>query len=85
MVEAADLYSLFDELELAIGASAYTKVIGVADKILKRAPGDIDALNCKLVALIQSNVILSLCPISQQSNTSLTAPNHASSPSYSLA
>lgn len=60
---------LFTSLDKHIKASDYKQIIKVADEILGVAPAEVDALHCKVVALIQSDQVdeaLSLIQSSHQ-------------------
>ncbi|KAH9299775.1 hypothetical protein KI387_031457, partial [Taxus chinensis] len=52
---SVSIEELFSSLEKAIKGTDYKQIIKVADDILGVAPGDHDALHCKLVALILSD------------------------------
>lgn len=47
------LEGLFDRLHQLMDGGSHSKVVKVAEQILKAAPGDPDALACKAVALLQ--------------------------------
>ena len=54
--EASAIAQLFSRVSVLSNDGDYDSALPVVEKILKQAPGDVDALHCKLVCLIhQSN------------------------------
>lgn len=54
--EASAIAQLFSRLSVLCSDGDYESALSIVEKILKQAPSDIDALQCKLVCLIhQSN------------------------------